>query len=195
MIHLSVSDADMRKAAVAVLISALLFSAVAGTLMVSFAEANPYEFKPEYCYIFIQSPKNGTFNTQPVLLNFTVKNNYWSDLTYFYTLDGQYPRSDAWVKEVQIVGNETISNYTGFLQYVEYTSWGHTVLPNLSEGSHELTLTAVVGTDWRGSTTVYFSVAEEQQPEPFPITLVIAAFVTVIVLGAGLLVYFKKRKS
>jgi LPXTG-motif cell wall-anchored protein len=46
--------------------------------------------------------------------------------------------------------------------------------------------------------TIYFSIdVPEPQPEPppFPTAVVIASLVTVGLVGAGLLVYFKKRKK
>jgi N-acetylneuraminic acid mutarotase len=68
---------------------------------------------------------------------------------------------------------------------------GNTTITGLSFGSHNLT---VYATDDAGNTgvcqTIHFKVAEE----PFPTTLIIAAVVTVAVIGIGLLVYFKKRK-
>jgi parallel beta-helix repeat protein len=68
---------------------------------------------------------------------------------------------------------------------------GNTTISDLPNGSHNLT---VYATDQYGNTgaseTVYFSVEV-----PFPTTLVVtASVVAVAVVGAGLLVYFKKRK-
>jgi len=182
----------MKRTALALILA--LFSAVVGTQMVNLAEANPHMLKRLYCNISIQSPQNGTYNTEPVLLNFTVKNNHFSDYLYFYILDGQDTQSGVRVEEAQIIGEETISNDTAF-SYTEYTSWGQAVLPNLSDGPHNLTLYAVdTGSIYRASETIYFSIAEEPEVEPFPTTLVIAPIASVAVIGLGLLVYFKKRK-
>jgi hypothetical protein len=67
---------------------------------------------------------------------------------------------------------------------------GNITLTGLFQGTHNI---AVYATDTAGNTgaseTVYFSVEE-----PFPTTLVIIVAVTVIIIGVGLLVYFKKRK-
>ena len=80
-----------------------------------------------YCNISIQSPQNGTCNTEPILLNFTVKNNYVSDAyLYFYLLDGQDRQPSVKVEEIQIIGQETISNDT-YISYKEYTLWGQAV--------------------------------------------------------------------
>jgi hypothetical protein len=67
---------------------------------------------------------------------------------------------------------------------------GNTTLTGLANGYHNVTVYAV---DEFGNTiaseTVYFSV-----DVPFPTTLVVASAITVVVIGIGLLVYFKKRK-
>jgi hypothetical protein len=45
------------------------------------------------------------------------------------------------------------------------------------------------------SETIYFSIANEQKPESFPTTLIVASVVLVAVIGICLLVYFRKRNS
>ena len=69
---------------------------------------------------------------------------------------------------------------------------GNNTLTGLPKGSHNLT---VYVTDRSGnigvSETIYFSV---DMPEPFPTTLVVASVITVAVVGAGIMIYFKKRK-
>jgi hypothetical protein len=67
---------------------------------------------------------------------------------------------------------------------------GNTTIPALSGGQHSI---VVYAEDSYGNTgiseIIYFSV-----DVPFPTTLVIASVITVAIVGAGLLVYFKKRK-
>jgi hypothetical protein len=67
---------------------------------------------------------------------------------------------------------------------------GNTTLTNLPYGEHNVT---VYATDMAGNTgtseTIYFTVEE-----PFPTTMVIALGAPMAILGAGLAVYFKKRK-
>jgi len=67
---------------------------------------------------------------------------------------------------------------------------GNTTLTGLSNGEHSLT---VYATDEAGnagaSETITFSI-----DVPFPTTMVIAPAASVAVLGAGLAVYFKRRK-
>jgi hypothetical protein len=69
---------------------------------------------------------------------------------------------------------------------------GNTTLTGLPNGDHNVTIFA---TDEAGNTgaseTIYFNV---EVPEPFPTAMVTTSVITVAVIGAGLLVYFKKRK-
>ena len=69
---------------------------------------------------------------------------------------------------------------------------GNTTLTDVPNGDHNVT---VYVTDEAGNTgaseTIYFNV---EVPEPFPTTSVLAPLASVAVAGAGLLVYFKKRK-
>lgn len=68
---------------------------------------------------------------------------------------------------------------------------GNIILTGLSEGAHNVT---VYATDIAGhvgaSETITFTVAK---PESLPTTMVIAPIASVVVIGVGLLVYFKKR--
>ena len=82
-----------------------------------------------------------------------------------YSLDGQ--------DNVTVTGNSTISDLTNGLHNV--TVYAKDTFGN--EGVSE---------------TVFFTV---EVPEPFPTTLIIAAVVTLAVIGTGLLVYFKKRRA
>lgn len=68
---------------------------------------------------------------------------------------------------------------------------GNTTLTDLSNGTHTLTV-YVITERGRASQTVHFTVSLE----PLPTTLVVAASVAIVaVVGVGVLVYFKKRKS
>jgi hypothetical protein len=206
-----------KKTITTTFILASLFLVAAGTQFVSLAGANPNMFKKgRYCNISIQSPQKGTYNAEPVFLNFSVKKVDVSDTySYFYLLDGQDIQSGVKVEEIQLVGQETITNDT-FFPYTEVTLKGQAVLPNLSDGSHNLTV--FIG--WVRedevifhanidpfSTTAYFSVdtttptssplpspqETETEPEPFTVALGTTAALAVVVIGVSLLVYFKKR--
>jgi len=66
-------------------------------------------------------------------------------------------------------------------------------LTDMPNGLHNLTVYAKYTKGSIGaSEIVHFSV---EVPEPFPIVTVIAASVAALIIAAGLLVYFKKRKS
>jgi len=91
--------------------------------------------------------------------------------------------------------NEAVSLITCSLDGQDnVTVDGNTTLTGLSPGTYNVTVYAqdLVG-NVGASETIHFNIAEE--PEPFPTTLVAAASVaTAVMVGVGLLVYFKKRK-
>jgi predicted phage tail protein len=110
-------------------------------------------------------PENITYKAFDVQLNFTV-NEPASQIAY--SLDGQE--------------NVTVD--------------GNTTLTGLSLGEYNVTVYAqdTVG-NVGASETIYFNIAEKPEPQPFPTTLIIVASIVllVVVIGIGLLVYFKKR--
>jgi hypothetical protein len=92
--------------------------------------------------------------------------------------------------------NFTVNKQTSWIGYSldgqeTVTITGNTTLAGLSLGLHNVTVYAKDLLENTGnSNTVWFSVAE-----PFPTTLVVAASLAIVaVVGAGLLIYFKKRK-
>ena len=111
--------------------------------------------------------------------------------------------------------NETYKSGDVPLSFVvsEATSWigyglddeatqtvnGNTTLTGLSDGTHTIT---VYATDTAGATgksqPVTFNIktqqTEPQPSEPFPTTWIAAAVLIVVVVGAGLAVYFRKSK-
>jgi nitrous oxidase accessory protein len=116
--------------------------------------------------LFILSPRNTTYTTTDIPLTFVVDEHMLGKLTagVDYSLDGSGNRA-------YILGNTT--------------------LPRLPEGSHCVTVYAYDGTGNEVSETVYFIV---EAPDSFPSVAVIAASVAAVVVLAGLLVYFKKRR-
>jgi hypothetical protein len=69
---------------------------------------------------------------------------------------------------------------------------GNTTLSELSNGLHNVTVYAEDSFENTGaSEPISFNV---ELPEPFPTLLVVASVITVAVIGAGLLFYFKKRR-
>lgn len=95
--------------------------------------------------------------------------------------------------------NFTTSKPTSWVGYSldgvdNVTITGNTTLTDLASGVHNITLYAEdtfgsIGT----SETITFNIAEETETMPFTKALVVASVIIVAVIGAGLLVYFKKR--
>lgn len=111
----------------------------------------------------------------PVISNLSVENRTYSknDLSLNFTVD----ESTFW-KGYSIDGSANVTIITG------------NSFSNLPSGSHTLTVYANDTSGNMGaSETIYFTIEE-----PFPTTLVIASVITVVIVGSGLLVYFKKCK-
>jgi parallel beta-helix repeat protein len=116
--------------------------------------------------ISVLSPLNQTYNETSIPLVFTVdKLVNWTG----YSFDGE--------PNVTVTSSSLLTNIT---------------IANVTNGVHNVT---VYANDTYGnmgaSETVTFTVAV---PELFPVVLVVASVITVAVIGAGLLFYFKKRK-
>ena len=194
------------------LIAVLFVLSFLGIQLISSAGANPNMFmKPRYCNISIQSPQNGTQNSAPILLNFTVKKWDITDVySYFYILDGQDYQSGIKIEEIQFVGEETMSEEHVF-SYAETTLTGQATLPSFPDGAH--TVTVFIGQALGDgtirpanvdpfSTTANFNVDSTTQSSPspqeteklFPTTLVATASgASVAAVIIGLLFYLKKR--
>lgn len=144
----------MKRTALALTVILTLFSVTFAVQAVKVAKANPIYIKPFYCRISIQSPQNRTYNTEHILLNFTAKINQevFDSYPFFYILDGQDGQSSVKVEEIQVIGQERISNDVpasgniSYAPYTEYTLWGQAVLSSLSDGRHNLTV--FMGADW-----------------------------------------------
>jgi len=114
--------------------------------------------------ILVFPVENKTYDTFDMPLIF-ILNEPPSQITY--SLDGQ--------------GNMTIV--------------GNTTLPNLPYGEHNVTVYATDNVGNIGaSETIAFTIPEPPKPESLPTTMVMAPIASVAFVGAGLLVYFKKRK-
>jgi parallel beta-helix repeat protein len=119
--------------------------------------------------VSLLSPVNGTYNETSVPLVFSVdKQVNWTA----YSLDGQ--------QNVTITGNCTIANITNGFHSV-------TVYANDTFGK--------IGASENITFTI--AVAPLERSEPFPTATIaaVAGATTVIAVGAGLLVYFKKRRA
>jgi len=171
----------------------LLFT-FSNILFVNLAKANPKPYYPPEISIFSPSP-NQIYNSSDVLLNvsvtiYGVTFPPWDNITsLYYSLDGKQ--------------DIPISYSRGYI----HDYYGKTTLSNLSDGPHSIIIHGE-NTPFRvvsgGSTertyfnaTVTFTVKlpGTSVTEPFPILPVAVAPVGIVaIVGAGLLVYFKKRK-
>jgi hypothetical protein len=203
-----------RTALTLAIILVLSLAALAGIPVVNLAGANPIYTKPTYVRISVQSPQNTTYNTQPIFLNFTVETNEgdFNAYPYFYLLDGQDGKSSVKVEDIQLVSQKRISDDISpyhdierrtilWDPYTDYTLRGQAVLPNLSDGDHNVT----VFIDFLGNQTIemdFFAsvpftihnTSQSESQEPFPtVPVAIASVAMVAIIGLGLLVYFKKK--
>jgi hypothetical protein len=114
--------------------------------------------------VSLVSPQNQTYNASSVSLVFAVS----KPVSWIgYSLDGQ--------DNVTVTGNSTLSE--------------------LTNGFHNITVYARDEFENTGtSKTITFTINEETESIPFPTTLVLASGITVAVVVAGLLFYFKKAK-
>jgi hypothetical protein len=176
-------------------ISVLLFSLAAGTQFISLGKANPL---PEmYMRATIKNPKNTTYNTNTITLNFSAESlNFFPYLNFSYNIDAQEAKP---VESITVTGQEFIPINPGI-----YHQWleGSCVLSNLSEGWHNVTVYQIsdypAGKPQNGeiirSATTEFMIAKEIPRPEFPTTLATAASISsVTIIGIGLLVYFKRR--
>ena len=197
----------MKRTAIAkIFIVALLFSAVAGTQLVGLGNGNPYfwleevlpdaDTKPPIVSIF--SPINNTINNP---------NDF--ALTFNVTVGESKTASETCIFYVQYTV-DWLDNTTYFYTDNFPTHFSYDInLTGVREGNHSILVYAIEsGTYMRNgiptyafsinsSSSVFFTIdaSFHQQSEPFPTTLVIATIASVAVIGAGVLVYFKKRKG
>jgi parallel beta-helix repeat protein len=119
--------------------------------------------------VSLLSPANGTYNETSVPLVFSVdKQVNWTA----YSLDGQ--------QNVTITGNCTIANITNGFHSV-------TVYANDTFGK--------IGASENITFTIAVTPLERSEPFPTATIAAVAGATTVIAIGAGLLVYFKKRRA
>jgi len=140
---------------------------------------------PSECKISIHSPQNGTYYSEPVLLNFTKTGHFTWSYSYSYVIDEQSVQSATPVENVYDVPVETTVNDPDF---AAICGWGY--LPNLAEGAHNLTLYSVdADSVIFDIETIYFNIGE-----PFPTMLVVAS-ASLVAVGIGLLIYLKRKKE
>ena len=132
-------------------------------------------YKPYTPELVILSPQNQTYTTTEVPLIWACDEQ---KIVADYTLD--------LLSHIPLYAYFTLSEHESLP--------GNTTLTGLSNGTHTLTV-YVITERGTASQTVHFTVSPEMQPEPFPTALVATASgASVAVVGAVLLVYFRKRK-
>ena len=183
------------------LISTLLITAIAGTRLSLLAKAN-FSMYPSSPVIHIESPTNSSYSATVLTLNVTVTtlNNPYdhSDIAQritrrvSYSLDG---KSQGDIPET----SHSLENEIGDDVYLSFVSNFSAVLPELTDGPHNLTVHAEydynsIRLKRESESTVYFTIDPEiDATVPFT-TALIASGVSATVAGVALVVYFKKRK-
>jgi len=171
----------MKRTALALtFIAAITLSVIAGSQL-SLTKANVFPFEPNNPIIIIESPTNSTYNVTSLTLNVTIKTvktlfegtdpaqNTTRVVTY--SLDGESPK----------VITEISYDYNTSLGSINVTFTGLAVLPDLSDGAHNITVHAEYdynpyGIHRESESTVHFII--ETRP-PFPNTLVTASIISV----------------
>jgi hypothetical protein len=120
----------------AIIISALFISLVAGVQVVKVAKANFY-MPPANTVWNVQYPLNSTYDTNYITLRFTVETNL--GLLYFYSID--------WQERIEIdtttLSKVPLPEYSLFIDgslWNRRTDEGTSELPYLSKGTHELVI-------------------------------------------------------
>ena len=157
--------------------------------------------------VLIYSPQNNSLtssNSISLIFNVSAPESVNATGSYLRYI---YYEAD-WQTEEQYLYFQNLTNDEHF-DFMEF----NTTLSNIPKGTHTLQIVAcgavlikeaMFGFDYASETnaSIIFTVnsiqppssPEPQQTEPFPTTLVIATIVLVVVIGAGLLVYFKKHR-
>ncbi len=192
----------MKRTALALtLVAALLLSAVAGTRLFNYAEANPYLYgggtsPPEGTVppmISIVSPGNNTgyaSNNISVVFNVT--------FTYFltdicYEVDWQEGNTSVY---------HTNSPYYSGIRGVSEFFYNETLV-GIPEGKHSLSIIVMAeGGYVKDQTVYYFNIGSPSSVyftinsiEPFPtVPVAVASGASAAAIAASLLIYFKRRK-
>lgn len=184
-----------RQASALTFISAIFLSFIACS-QPSLTKANVFPFEPNNPIIIIESPTNGTYTVTSLTLNVTIKTmkttfegtdpaqNTTRVVTY--SLDGE---SQKVITEINYDYNTSLGSNVTFT--------GLTVLPELADGAHNITVHAEYDYNpydihRESESIVYFII---DPAPPFPTALVATASVSAVALVCvGLLFCLKKRK-
>jgi len=152
----------------------------------------PIEMRRQYFDWWRGEPEVYSYVTASSTIHFTVDTSP-PNISNLSVEDKVYSSTDV---PLQFIINEAASQISYSLDnHANVTINGNTTLTGLVEGSHSLTIYANDAAGNMGtSQTIYFTVTQSQS-EPFPTAFVAAAsIIAIVMVSAGLLVYFKKRK-
>lgn len=126
---------------------------LAGLLLVSFQPVKADTLGPLRLFkdgVMVYSPINAVYNSKNILFNYTFALSIGMHYSLNYTLDG----SDAQPMPISVINPQEL--------HVVYLAIGQVQLPELSEGTHSLTIsleTSFGGKDIRScSDTIYFTI-------------------------------------
>jgi hypothetical protein len=142
-----------------IIITTILFSPVAGMKWVEVAKAN-FLPPPNNTHITIDFPQNLTYDSRTLNLNFTLQSNGYG--WYWYKVD----ENERIEINVTTVSEQLIDDGSYWYAYNRHTRIANTVLPNLTNGNHRVTVFEL-GSNMiiTASATAYFTIdADDNAP-------------------------------
>jgi hypothetical protein len=202
---------EKRTPITAIIISTLLFSAVAGIGFVNLVFANPWIYRgldpspPVNTEISIFSPKNSTAYSSNPTLNFNV--SFVNSTDVFVYIRSVYYKA-SWETENKTVytwnyyDEHNLNPYDDDPKISEYSYEQN--FTNIPEGKQNITITVTASGSYAKGLSAYFFSINESKTVDFTIGItplsasvlipIATSGASVAVVSIGLLVYFKKRK-
>lgn len=197
----------MNKKVLALLVVSFLISVLASASAGNLVKASSMLLPGYPANIYVQSPQNQTYNVRTVPLNFTVESYNQEHFPTVYIIGNQSPVPvDTHMVSSRVVAVPVWSGWSSEPNQTEnhvlYTLEGRVVLETLVDGTYNVTVQRFLsdGKTVVNATTVCFTVDASDSELIYtgkedPFLYVLAAFVvTIALVSAGLLVYFKKIK-
>jgi hypothetical protein len=153
----------------------------------------------EHPQILFLSPINETYasNKIPLIFNASSPRKYMSvSIDYKPSWQSNYSHINSTTIDY---ANITLTNIPEGSNHIEVKAeWEYVYESRLDTTQRYITY--YTSYTMNCSETIYFNVdthtnSSQQSTQPFPTALIVASVITVAVLGIGLLVYFKKRKT
>jgi len=185
-----------RKILTATLLSTLLITALGGALLIKLGTAPSVPPpKPE---IRVTAPQNNTtynVNSLPFIFSGTylpfVTINY-SDVKCF--LDGELAGQFDDMSTAEVINLTTLSKGNHTVRVTAFVSGRVDVTPFYAQYGFEATIQLMEQLHDGSVIDTGDSIFTVDVIEPFPTTFAVAVLVSAVAVGAGLLLYFKKRK-